>query len=517
MNQQELDLLHRHLNGTLTASEMEELESLLLSSSEARKTLRSLATVDEKLRERAAAEEFVMEATPQKNPEWWRQASLVVGGMAAMFVIGLFVWNSGKLPVDNTERGIARIIRLEGTGTINASAQLVNGMEIFSDADLSMEKGLVEIAYRNTGVHMIATAPLDMHLVSDMQLMLTKGEVKLVVPPQGIGFVVETLERKITDLGTSFVVSAKDSGSQVLVLDGQINVDSRDGTPSDLMVEGEIATFARNGKNLMRSNRASGVPELPLAAMDVSNYSLPGRVYGLKKGAFPTKPMKTVISDYVISKHILPLIHSGFSDQSCLEGMVQGMPLRFTGITGTYNRFPQRTQLAPYSIEHGWLAWYKGKVVSPEPGRYRFWGYADNHLLVSINGNPVFEGSRYDSHFRNELEIPRKNHPALPCLNAQAGFASGGWFEIGHEPVRIDLLFGETSKNLTSGLLLIEKEGDSYEKTYWGQPRWPLFLTEYPEPPQQAELEKLRVHMEKRIMGSFSLSQEAVWHVVSDS
>ena len=100
-----------------------------------------------------------------------------------MFVIGLFVWNSGKLPVDNATQGIARIIRVEGSGTINASTQLENGMEIFSDADLSMKKGLVEIAYRNTGVHMIATAPLEMHLESDMQLMLNKGEVKLVVPP----------------------------------------------------------------------------------------------------------------------------------------------------------------------------------------------------------------------------------------------------------------------------------------------------------------------------------------------
>ena len=45
-----------------------------------------------------------------------------------------------------------------------------------------------------------------------------------MVPPQGIGFVVDTMERKFVDLGTSFVVQASNLGSRVLVLDGEIAV-----------------------------------------------------------------------------------------------------------------------------------------------------------------------------------------------------------------------------------------------------------------------------------------------------
>ena len=40
--------------------------------------------------------------------------------------------------------------------------------------------------------------------------------------------------------------------------------------------------------------------------------------------------------------------------------------------------------LYSYSREGGWMAWYHGQVIPPRAGRYRFWGYADNHLLVAI-------------------------------------------------------------------------------------------------------------------------------------
>ena len=65
-----------------------------------------------------------------------------------------------------------------------------------------------------------------------------------------------------------------------------------------------------------------------------------------------------------------------------------------------------------------------------------------------------------------------------------------------------------------SGTLLIEKEGTSYEKTYWGQPKWPLFLTELPQEKQLVELDELRIHMEENIQGSFSVSNDSVWKVV---
>ena len=159
------------------------------------------------------------------------------------------------------------------------------------------------------------------------------------------------------------------------------------------------------------------------------------------------------------------------------------------------------------------MVWYHGQVLPPRPGRYRFWGYADNHLLVAINGKPVFEGSRGDSSFR-ELGIPRTDNPALPCLIARAGFACSEWIELSGDSVQLDLLFGDVGGNLTSGLLLVEREGENYEETFWGQPKWPLFLTEAPSAEEMAEFKRLVNHLEQKTMGSFSIAEDAIWKVV---
>jgi hypothetical protein len=94
------------------------------------------------------------------------------------------------------------------------------------------------------------------------------------------------------------------------------------------------------------------------------------------------------------------------------------------------------------------LAWYHGNVIPPRPGRYRFWGYADNHLLVAIDGMCVFEGSRDHSPLK-KLGIPRADNPSLPCLIAKAGFARGEWTELSGDPVQLDVLFGEVGWNTT--------------------------------------------------------------------
>ena len=429
-------------------------------------------------------------------------------GIAAALVFA-FLNLSNKEAVDS---GVAKLIRLEG---VTKPMDIEKVLQ--KDEEFAIEDGLVEMAFRETGVNLVGIGPLNMTIMGNDRVFLKEGEIKLVVPPQGIGFVVDTMERKFVDLGTSFVVQANEQGSKILVLEGEVAVGGRDDSPSKLMGKGSMADFDRSGKVQVRGEKASGVPELSVPPMIQTDSSLKGRIFGIKKGSEPRPEGKDEIQEISITKRFLPLVKSGFKNQKKLGQFVQGRPLRFLGIAGSYNHFPENVSLDSYSTIHGWMAWFSGQVKAPEPGKYRFWGYADNNLLVSINGKAVFEGSRADSHFRNDLNVFRKNHPSLPCLNSRSGFARGKWITIGDDPVRIDLLFGERSENLTSGILLIEKEGSPYDKTYWGQPMWPLFLTEFPTDKQLAELDQLRMHMEENIKGSFSVSREAVWKVTSGS
>ncbi len=65
MKQNELDLLHRYLDGAITPEELESLEDLLRNSAEARATLRSLATIDAKWQQ-LAADEAVATPAPRE-------------------------------------------------------------------------------------------------------------------------------------------------------------------------------------------------------------------------------------------------------------------------------------------------------------------------------------------------------------------------------------------------------------------------------------------------------------------
>ena len=64
-----------------------------------------------------------------------------------------------------------------------------------------------------------------------------------------------------------------------------------------------------------------------------------------------------------------------------------------------------------------------------------------------------------------------------------------------------------------AGLLLVEREGQNYEETFWGQPKWPLFLTETPGAEEIAEFKRLVNHLEQKTMGSFSIAEDAIWKV----
>lgn len=515
MKDDEINLLHRYLDGAITPEELGQLENLLRTNSDARATLRSLATIDAKWQQLLADDsvgtpperESVSRITKRAIPLW-----LALSALAASLIFGAFGWfRTPGQQATQIERGIARVIRVEGQNSVGKDGIVASGVELYPGDELVMPQGLIELAFRETGVHVIATGPLRLTLDSHQGVSLLQGQVKLVVPPQGIGFVVNTAQRKFVDLGTSFVVSANANGSEVLVLDGQISVGDHDGASGDLMHEGEFAKFDQKGEleKLKHVSLSQAFPELSLRETNPGDGSLQGMILGYDKS---TEINNEGLRKDIIARSLLPLIHTGFRDHNCLEDLKRGERLSFHGIAGAFHKFPDRAGLTPYSSEGGWMTWYHGQVIPPRSGRYRFWGYADNHLLLAINGIPVFEGSRRNSSFK-ELGIQRSDNPAFPCLIASAGFACGEWIELERGPVQLDILFGEIGNDSTSGLLLVEREGEQYEQTFWGQPKWPIFLTENPSEDESAEFERLVKYLEQKTMGSFSISEDAVWKV----
>lgn len=255
------DLLQRSLEGRLSDKETRELRQLLDENPEAVDIYLEHCQMEGWLSDPsfqvAVDEDKLIPINDQVRPSSEQDAVngksryiIYALASAATVMLLLLVWpKQPPLPVESP--GIARVIRVEG------ESAFPSGTNLQANTEIKMQSGLIELAFRDSGVHLVGSAPLHFTADSSMRIFLHEGEVKLHVPPQGIGFEVDTVDRKITDLGTSFVVSARPDDSKVLVLDGKIKISDRQKPgPDYYMREGDVASFDTAGAVQMRSTQS---------------------------------------------------------------------------------------------------------------------------------------------------------------------------------------------------------------------------------------------------------------------
>lgn len=107
----------------------------------------------------------------------------------------------------------------DSTGSIAAGSRLVTGY-----TPLGLEEGFIELCFDNTAKFVIE-APAQFCLLTEDQINLNYGKLYAVVPPKAIGFIINTPNSRIIDLGTEFGVQAGLDGSTELhVIKGKINL-----------------------------------------------------------------------------------------------------------------------------------------------------------------------------------------------------------------------------------------------------------------------------------------------------
>jgi hypothetical protein len=110
-------------------------------------------------------------------------------------------------------------------------ALLTNGESDWDAAELvagdyQLRRGLLHLQF-NGGVMVYMEAPAQISLVSGKRLVLQHGRLSASVPPEGIGFTVDTPEAEVVDFGTEFSVDVESGTSEVHVFDGLVRVQPR--------------------------------------------------------------------------------------------------------------------------------------------------------------------------------------------------------------------------------------------------------------------------------------------------
>lgn len=155
---------------------------------------------------------------------------------AAAVVLGLAAWwtlRSTGSPTSLVELEVIESLPTEGVGQISA---LVPGLKL-AVGELRMPAGSFRFKL-SSGAIVAATGPAHLSFITPMHLVVKQGKVTADVGKDAKGFIVETDQTRIVDLGTRFGVDASLSGhTDVVVFEGEIEL--KGNSTVGRMVEGE--------------------------------------------------------------------------------------------------------------------------------------------------------------------------------------------------------------------------------------------------------------------------------------
>lgn len=199
-----------------------------------------------------------------------------------------------------------------------------------------------------------------------------------------------------------------------------------------------------------------------------------GIFYDLKQTQ-QRKPVPETKSDY--PKILDRFVVSGFDEAILNRYFRAGRPLYTTQIiTGRIKAHaaPKAFGVADVVEPSYWLIHYKGQIAPPADGNYRFVGFADNVLVVAINGRVVLVSNLAGTELRTlGWKSPAVNEPKVA---ADPRSKYGDWVELrADQAVDIDILIGERPGGSFNATLLYQKQGERYPTNDQGEIILPLF------------------------------------------
>ncbi|MDD4103073.1 MAG: FecR domain-containing protein, partial [Kiritimatiellae bacterium] len=183
--------------------------------------------------------EGVEPAAKVRRPDWRGLARKTgAAAAAALFLSGVLVAINHQHAVEESRQASAAPSK---QGAIEIVRQVgVSGLDVPSALPGSLRLGAGHISVRlKSGVALEVLGPADMLVTGSMDVRLRTGRLLAHVPQKARGFMVQTPELELWDMGTRFGVSVTEDMSDVFVFQGSVQVNEASGEAVDLCREGE--------------------------------------------------------------------------------------------------------------------------------------------------------------------------------------------------------------------------------------------------------------------------------------
>lgn len=168
------------------------------------------------------------EVVPMPNPaasSWWSGSRVMVAAAAVVMVFSLasLFWSqpadTGFAPVEKLAQGFGVVV-----GQVDAEwadGRLLANGDLLPAGELALVSGAAQIELFS-GVSVIVEGAAQFEIVSPMEINLVSGKMRARVPEAAHGFLVNSPEGRVVDLGTEFALDVVEGQSVVHVLEGEI-------------------------------------------------------------------------------------------------------------------------------------------------------------------------------------------------------------------------------------------------------------------------------------------------------
>jgi len=227
--------------GVISAEQLQALEAALREDSDLRRDFIEYMNIDSALGDMAALSEAELaefettklddgsratgavasEAIAKANdrPTQTFRVVTFLGALAATLLIAAFLWLAN--PSENEQAPVATLVT-DVDAVLMCDGQPCKGTELQA-GKYRLDRGLLHLQF-DGGVMVYVEAPVHFDAVSDKRVMLHSGRLSARVPPEGVGFTVETPEAEVVDFGTEFSVDVESGASEIHVFDGLVRV-----------------------------------------------------------------------------------------------------------------------------------------------------------------------------------------------------------------------------------------------------------------------------------------------------
>ena len=258
MNISTAELIHRHLDGSISGPESGELNSRLKEEAGAPERFAKMASLHQALSDGFQSGTFsskTADPIEKRKIISFLPLKILLVGAAAVLVLDLIYYinlsiNSSPVvqfePAAKEElhdTGFAVLTRIVDAQWSNANAPS-QGDFLAADS-FSLKSGLVQIEFLS-GVSLVVEGAAEFEILSSEEMHLSRGKLRAHVPPHAIGFQIHTPRGTALDLGTEFALDLDSEKCELHVIDGEV-----EWHPTD-----DIETLLTGGNGLRLSDAA---------------------------------------------------------------------------------------------------------------------------------------------------------------------------------------------------------------------------------------------------------------------